>query len=1481
MDTSSYAPRNFAPGIGRAVADRTVARLKKRPFEEMLFHTVELPRDDTVSLDEQVARYVKNHGMVIAGYHVDKGDDLSVRITLYQTGERTREDWWEVADRVALGNASLNPGDFASEMPDLRTHLRNATILMSGRHLQHGDENQRERPFEVFSNCLGYGEKILTQEYGPVEIGKIAGETVTVMAGDGAMRSAQINAHGEQDLQRITFRTLAGGGGKYRRDVVATPNHRWVLRDGSVTSSLKVNDVLKATPAPTLNGLDSEAVIHGLIYGDGTSNKARRDTGRPGVSQGRTYAGLRVCKQDAVRDEIHQLLDKAGYKFTTPPHANGDRVYYIGKMAYAKELPFTRDPEYIAGFIHGWWLADGSKRVKHALEVSTANEEAAIWLIDHAAYAGFSVTRHGVLERREGDGSYPNGKALHSIRIRRDVEWKVESIEYEGRAEVFCPEEPVTSSFVLANGMLTGNCSTAPLSFLSFYLLLNGSGVGRDYSDDIMAVDFAQMPITIPAIREDHPDVVRGLAAGYPTVDEIEHLYQGRKINYFTVPDSREGWAMALAVMETMAYQGRRDEVLVLDFSEVRENGAPIGGMQDRPASGPGPLMSAIVNIAKLRDAGMKPWRSALYADHYAAAVVLVGGARRAARIATKWWRDPDVLDFIRVKRGGKFLWSANNSVLVDAEFWRLVREAKTSDPVETGDLPADAAWAEAVFDAVMNASYHDGTGEPGFVNADKFNAHIDKDEVNLAALDVDRMFDTDRLEMSDDAKEMLLDVVRRGLMSQYPMIVNPCVTGDTWVDTVEGPRRVAELIDTPFTALVDGKPYRCETGFWKTGDKQVYRIKTSRGFEVRATDNHKFLVERNRRPKLGGGYNYDREWVEVKDLLAGDRIVLDQPDVVAGFQGSVDFERGWLLGEIVGDGGYNADRDYSAYLRFWGENAEHMARMAEGFVREHLSPDVRFGGARFNATHQSWQVGAACLERLCDGLIQSGTKAGTDALEQQTPGFVAGFLCGIFDADGSVQGSTNKGVSVRLGQSDLDRLKMVQRMLLRLGVVSTIYEKRREAGQQVLPDGNGGSKGYETKSQHELVIANSSVENFAQVVGFYDPEKKGRLSEVLRGRKRALNRDDFTSMVVEIVEDGFEAVYDCTVNEAHRFSANGLTAHNCGEIQLVKWGGYCIIGDGVPFHASSIEEAENALRAMTRALIRVNLMDALYKGEVARTNRIGVGLTGLHEFAMKFFGYGWHDLVDEEKSRDFWETLARFSQAVKQEAKRYATKLGMPVPHTDTTIKPAGTTSKLFGLTEGAHLPPMLTYLRWVQFRSDDPLVEEYRAKGYPVKDLKVYDGTTVVGFPTMPTITDLARSLGLEHKLVTAGEATPEEQFEYLRLLEKYWIAGKMQRDTGNQVSYTLKYDPARVSFQDYENVMRENLASVKCVSVMPQIDVTAYEYQPEEPVTKAEYERIARQIEKTEQRAGGAMEESIDLEHIACDAGGCPVDFSKQGI
>jgi adenosylcobalamin-dependent ribonucleoside-triphosphate reductase len=621
------------------------------------------------------------------------------------------------------------------------------------------------------------------------------------------------------------------------------------------------------------------------------------------------------------------------------------------------------------------------------------------------------------------------------------------------------------------------NCSTATASYVLFYLLMNGSGVGRPYDDDLCVVNWDNMPNVRCVIDDSHADFVWGFDE---SVRDARHKYgESESVTWFEVPDSREGWSQAIEMMEMMAFEKKhKDGILILDFSKVRPKGAPIRGMQNRPSSGPKPLMNAIEKVATIKGAGMSPWKQAMFVDHYLAECVLVGGARRSARIATKAWNDPEIFDFINIKRGG-FLWSANNSVAVDDKFWKQ----RTNH-------------ARKVLETILKAAYEDGTGEPGFVN-------------------------------------------------QHRLVQN----------------------DEGFDNYADGK--------------------------------------------------------------------------------------------------YAESKKYKPLAR-------------------------------------------------------------------------------------------------------------TEKMLSR-------------------------------------IARNAAAKVYTQI------------------------------------------------------------PNPCGEISLNMLGGYCVISDVVPYYCPTINDAEEAFRATTRALIRVNsFMDSLYNREVKRTNRIGVGMTGIHEFAWNTFGYAFRDLIDEEKTKDFWMTLSRFKRAVVDEAEKYSKLLKVNVPHTNTTIKPSGTISKLFALTEGAHLPSMREYIRWVQYRSDDPQVEKYKKKGYPVKELRSYQGSTVVGFPTQPLIC----RLGMNGELVTAGEATPEEQYKWLMLLEKYWIVGvnengKPLEDTGNQVSYTLKYDPKRVKYEEFAEMVRKYQGLIKCCSVMPQQDSTAYEYQPEQPVTISEFMRVLNEIENEEE-----LLEDIDYEHLKCESGACPI-------
>jgi hypothetical protein len=85
-------------------------------------------------------------------------------------------------------------------------------------------------------------------------------------------------------------------------------------------------------------------------------------------------------------------------------------------------------------------------------------------------------------------------------------------------------------------------------------------------------------------------------------------------------------------------------------------------------------------------------------------------------------------------------------------------------------------------------------------------------------------------------------------------------------------------------------------------------------------------------------------------------------------------------------------------------------------------------------------------------------------------------------------------------------------------------------------------------------------------------------------------------------------------------------------------------------------------------------------------------------------------------------------------------------------------------------------------------------------------------------------------------------------------------------------MKYKPSDTSFEAFLNAIVEQQSTVRCVSVMPQEeDTSAYEYLPEQSVSKAEFEAVAAAIREV-------LEEDVGREHIDCAGGACPVAFNE---
>ncbi len=395
--------------------------------------------------------------------------------------------------------------------------------------------------------------------------------------------------------------------------------------------------------------------------------------------------------------------------------------------------------------------------------------------------------------------------------------------------------------------------------------------------------------------------------------------------------------------------------------------------------------------------------------------------------------------------------------------------------------------------------------------------------------------------------------------------------------------------------------------------------------------------------------------------------------------------------------------------------------------------------------------------------------------------------------------------------------------------------------------------------AKHALKVFNAvSLASYADGTG-----EPGLINvDQLKSDERNLHVIEYGSKKFPLQDSSY--LYLDRLTKITRLKQYSMIVNPCSEIVLRLNGAFCVIGDVCPYFCDTIEEFYEVCRATARFLIRTNLLPSVYDTEVKRTNRIGVGLTGIHEFAWKFFGYTFYDLIDESRSQDFWDVINNARLAVEDEAIKYSKKYNVVVPHTMTTIKPSGSVSKLFGLSEGYHLPAMRFYMRWVQFQPDNPTYLEYQKAGYPTKDLKSYRNTSVVGFPTVPLLTKIMP----DSMIVTAAEASPTDQYKWLQLGEKYWLGPTY----GNQISYTLKYDPRLVSLEQYREVLREYQANVRCCSIMAQEKASSYEYMPEEIVTREVYDQVLNDI-KTK------LTEDVNFQHLGCENGACPVDFKAN--
>lgn len=372
----------------------------------------------------------------------------------------------------------------------------------------------------------------------------------------------------------------------------------------------------------------------------------------------------------------------------------------------------------------------------------------------------------------------------------------------------------------------------------------------------------------------------------------------------------------------------------------------------------------------------------------------------------------------------------------------------------------------------------------------------------------------------------------------------------------------------------------------------------------------------------------------------------------------------------------------------------------------------------------------------------------------------------------------------------------------------------------------------------------------------------------ILNNHRVGEEREVTTTTFKEIVPEGLEEVFDCSVPGANSFEANGLLVHNCGEIPLPEWGS-CNLGHvNLDHFAADHTGMLVAFKLMTRFLLRATFSDfpdPLTRDIVERDRRLGVGFTGFHYWLLRQ-GVMYSEYPSAEKVR---KKLQEAHKLIRRVARDYAFEMRIAEPIKTTALAPTGTGSKLPGVSEG--IQPIFSdyYIRRVRYGMSDPeqaeKVKRLKDEGYHVEKDAYSPNTEVASYICRDTIVSV---LGhdKEHLIESSGE---------IAIADFLSVQAAVQEDfVDNAVSITVNFNSTQNSVDDIYESVRQHGTRLKGMTMMPSNH--GFKQPPLEPITKEKYEELAKRIKNNGQNGKSLQEGSAGME---CKNGVCEL-VTKNG-
>jgi ribonucleotide reductase alpha subunit len=701
----------------------------------------------------------------------------------------TFETWEDVVNRVIdhqrwlwirarYGHSTLSEEQEA-ELQELKELMLSRKVSMSGRTLWLGGTDIAKTRESSMFNCLKKDTKFITSKGVKSFEDFKDGDTVEVWTHKGRWKPAIVKNYGEASLNKLEFVR-----GSSVAVVEATSNHRWYLKDGSVTASIKVGDYLQA-PVSNFNSWTFEEApfeeqlywCYGFVYGDGSLS----------FCNGKATSRVRLCGD---KNRYLERFEQVGFKSSSPLACKGDVFVYTGN--YLKTLPNLEqdNPKLVQAFVAGYLAADGAKnnnfgrgKLDNAFKsIQSSSLESITFIRQVFPVVGQFITREEPISKVTNFGEHTETVrfGLSSGFGNSNVaNFRLKSITESTVEEVWCLEVEEDASFTLANGVVTGNCSFAKVETVYdvvdvFWLLLQGCGVGFKPIRGTLNGFFKPIK-NIQVIRSTKVLGERGRETN------LEKIDKRNKVWTLSIGDSAEAWAKSIGKL----LAGKHNvDTLILDFSEIRCAGERLKGY-GWISSGDEAIAKAYLAIADILSKKAGCLLSCIDILDIINHLGTVLSSRRSAQICIMDVEDYEANQFITAKKdywksGNYQRGQSNNSLL----FWKKPSREQL----------------ESIFD-MMIAS---GGSEPAFINA--------------------------------EAATKRAPFFSGG---------NPCLTGDTLVP-IKGKGLVAigKLAGTLQTVR-DGNGSFVTAPFEEVAKNQtIYEVTLSDGSKYKATKEHRWVLE-------------------------------------------------------------------------------------------------------------------------------------------------------------------------------------------------------------------------------------------------------------------------------------------------------------------------------------------------------------------------------------------------------------------------------------------------------------------------------------------------------------------------------------------------------------------------------------------------------------------------------------------------------------